>query len=249
MLNACHHSDLAGEAFELTNNQECPTCRGLNIIQQIASGLSYLHSIGLAHLDLSSRNILLNSRGQAKITDVAIGKLVESMHAEFTAPVIESAAWCAPERRGLGGKCGLPSDIWSLGTILWEVVTPPAAPSFFHTPPFVLLYHSAVIYTIAGVLAYPVICFANSDTPHDSLTKAEIIQCCFQEILSGLQDVFQVCKMEPPSRNAQLSPLKVPDEASQEVADMIGQCRAADPADRPTIGAFCNWLELQQLMN
>ena len=95
-------------------------CRGQQVIQEIALGLNFVHSKGIAHNDLKSSNVLLHSTEGAKITDVALGKLLADASEEFSAPRIQSIAWCAPERRAFD-KCSLQSDIYALGVIIWEV--------------------------------------------------------------------------------------------------------------------------------
>ena len=64
--------------------------------------------------------MVLHTTEGAKIVDVALGKLVADASEEFSAPRIQSIAWCAPERRAFD-KCSLQSDIYALGVIIWEV--------------------------------------------------------------------------------------------------------------------------------
>lgn len=87
----------------------------------VASGLHYLHSRTppVVHRDIKSPNILVMD-GLAKIADVGIARTMGN--ADMTAQNGFSMAWAAPEvvyRRRATEKI----DIWSLGVIIWEVVS------------------------------------------------------------------------------------------------------------------------------
>lgn len=53
-------------------------CRGKTIALDIALGLRYLHKHDIVHLDLKSPNVLLNSSGQAKISDVGLARTLHT---------------------------------------------------------------------------------------------------------------------------------------------------------------------------
>ena len=94
---------------------------GKDVLMGIASGLNYLHSRRppVVHRDIKSPNILL-ADNVAKIADVGIART--KMESDMTAQRGFTIAWAAPEvvyRRRATEKI----DIWSLGIILWEVVT------------------------------------------------------------------------------------------------------------------------------
>lgn len=93
-------------------------CRGGKIAQDIAAGLIYLHSLGIAHLDIKSPNILF-MHGVAKIADVGLGKVVHpGRNPMATHP---GTFLYAPPEQLLGRECGFFSDMWSFGTVLWEI--------------------------------------------------------------------------------------------------------------------------------
>lgn len=52
--------------------------RGKQIISNILQGLEYLHGLGIAHLGLTSHNVMLDKEGQAKIANVGLGKFVSA---------------------------------------------------------------------------------------------------------------------------------------------------------------------------
>lgn len=51
------------------------SCRGREVALSVLRGLSFMHSRRLAHLDLKSKNILLDAYGRAKICDVGLSKI------------------------------------------------------------------------------------------------------------------------------------------------------------------------------
>ena len=94
--------------------------RGQKTALSVAKGLCFLHSKNIAHLDMKTPNILLNENLAAKIADVGLGKLVAGPGPIATQ--MGSPMWASPEQLQ-GYECGLASDIFSFGTILWEVCT------------------------------------------------------------------------------------------------------------------------------
>ena len=94
---------------------------GKEVLEGTASGLHYLHSRRppVVHRDIKSPNILLMD-GVAKIADVGIARTKAA--SDMTAQRGFTIAWAAPEvvyRRRATEKI----DIWSLGVIIWEVVS------------------------------------------------------------------------------------------------------------------------------
>lgn len=95
-------------------------CRGWSIAEGIAEGVAYLHSKGIRHSDLKSPNILLTSDLTPKISDVGLLRLMTGSEASLSAK--SSLHWTAPEQKD-GESGSFPSDVWSLGAILWELCT------------------------------------------------------------------------------------------------------------------------------
>ncbi|MES9877979.1 MAG: serine/threonine-protein kinase [Candidatus Sedimenticola sp. PURPLELP] len=96
----------------------------LKLLSQIAGCLSYVHSQGLVHRDIKPSNILFRSDGTPVLTDFGIAKLVQTDNdLTITGTVMGSPHYLSPELaqgvRKLDGR----SDIYSLGVILYEMLT------------------------------------------------------------------------------------------------------------------------------
>ncbi|KAK9794669.1 hypothetical protein WJX73_004931 [Symbiochloris irregularis] len=95
--------------------------RGQSVALDIAMGLRYLHDHDIVHLDLKSPNVLLNSSGQAKISDVGLARTLLTRTHISTLPG-GTFDWQAPETL-TGSGTSFPADIWSMGVVLLEIIT------------------------------------------------------------------------------------------------------------------------------
>jgi outer membrane biosynthesis protein TonB len=95
----------------------------LRIGRQSAEGLDAAHRQGIVHRDIKPSNILLDSAGQVKITDFGIAKMLgQATELTQTGSVVGSPHYLSPEQiRGeeLDGR----SDLFSLGVVLYELLT------------------------------------------------------------------------------------------------------------------------------
>jgi len=92
------------------------------IFQQVANALDYAHDQGMLHRDLKPANILLDQSGEAYITDFGIARLLESEEITRTGSILGTPDYMSPEQCE-GKTLTFTSDIYSLGVILFEMLT------------------------------------------------------------------------------------------------------------------------------
>jgi len=110
------------------------------LFTQLAGALAYAHEMNVIHRDIKPSNAMVNSRGELFLTDFGIAKLLEST-AQFTATgaITGTPAYMSPEQ-AQGEKLDSRSDIYSLGIVLYEMVTG-KVPFEAETPLAVILKH------------------------------------------------------------------------------------------------------------
>lgn len=94
---------------------------GLDIAIQIADALEAAHAMDIVHRDIKPDNVMITKDGGVKVTDFGIARLGGStMTAE--GDVLGTFAYMSPEQ-AKGGRVDLRSDIFSLGVVLYEMLT------------------------------------------------------------------------------------------------------------------------------
>lgn len=112
----------------------------IDITKQIAAGLSYAHKHHIIHRDIKPHNILMTPDGVAKIADFGIAKAMsESIDDDSEEMVMGSVHYFSPEQ-ARGGYVDEKSDIYSLGIVMYEMLTG-RVPFDAETPVQVALMH------------------------------------------------------------------------------------------------------------
>ena len=94
----------------------------IGLALQVAHALSFAHDRGLVHRDVKPQNVLLNDDGQAKVTDFGIARSLDVHGVTQTGTVLGTSDYIAPEQ-ARGQKVDPKTDIYSLGAVLYELLT------------------------------------------------------------------------------------------------------------------------------
>jgi len=99
----------------------------LAIVPKICEALQYAHGQGILHRDIKPENILLDARGQVKIADFGIAKLVGEDKPDVTLTAtgtsIGTPHYMAPEQLEKPSEVDHRADIYSLGVVFYEMLT------------------------------------------------------------------------------------------------------------------------------
>jgi serine/threonine protein kinase len=99
-----------------------PVDKALDIAAQVSQGLAYAHEHGIVHRDVKPSNIMVANDGHVKITDFGIARMASASVRTQTGMVVGSPKYMSPEQV-MGKEIDQRSDIFSLGVMLYEILT------------------------------------------------------------------------------------------------------------------------------
>ncbi len=101
---------------------QLPIGKSISISKQICEGLAEAHKLGVVHRDLKSNNIMIDKEGNVRIMDFGIARSLEAKGITGAGVMIGTPEYMSPEQVE-GKDVDQRSDIYSLGVILYEMVT------------------------------------------------------------------------------------------------------------------------------
>ncbi len=115
---------VAGQSLrELLARERVSFRRGVELLAGAAEAVHAAHQQGLVHRDLKPGNILIDDRGQPRVVDFGLA-VHESRQALLNGDVAGTPAYMAPEQvRGEAHRLDGRTDVWSLGVVLYEMLT------------------------------------------------------------------------------------------------------------------------------
>ena len=124
---------------EVSDGKPLGLRRALRLGMDVAKGMTVAHQVGIVHRDLKPANVLINDEGVVKIVDFGVAAAQHQGDTQLTKTgyVIGSPKYMAPEQI-LGKKVDERADIYSLGVIMYEMLT--------GTPPYHRGDHMSVMY-------------------------------------------------------------------------------------------------------
>ncbi len=110
----------------LTREKQLPVGDALRIAREAASGLDYAHRHGVIHRDIKPENLLLTADGQVLVADFGIGRAMEGAggaeRLTETGMIVGTPAYMSPEQSAGERDLDARTDIYSLGTVLYEML-------------------------------------------------------------------------------------------------------------------------------
>jgi serine/threonine-protein kinase len=102
-----------------------PPCQAAAILAPICRAVHYAHQRGVLHRDLKPSNILIDAEGRPHVSDFGLAKRVEAEdELTLSGAVLGTPSYMSPEQAaGKRGSLGPASDVYSLGTILYQMLT------------------------------------------------------------------------------------------------------------------------------
>lgn len=127
-INGVNLRELVNRADELGESIPEPVC--LYIVAEVCKGLDYAHSkraadgepLGIVHRDVSPHNILVSFDSEVKIVDFGIAKAALNVSNTQFGTLKGKVTYMSPEQ-ALGKPIDARADIFSLGTVLYELIT------------------------------------------------------------------------------------------------------------------------------
>ncbi len=162
-----------------------PVHEALRIARQIAEALQQAHAAGVVHRDIKPQNILFSRDGKVKVTDFGIAIAGDGATVTVGDTIIGSVQYISPEQ-ARGELAGKQSDLYSLGIVLYEMVTG-KVPFTGESPVAVAMKHiqeqivppSRIVDSIPDSVEQIILKAVQKDSGERYLTAAELLEDLF----------------------------------------------------------------------
>lgn len=113
--------------------------RAIEVVRQVCDALAYAHEQGVIHRDIKPSNILIDSAGQVKVADFGLARLDRpsdsaAMTLSHTGAFMGTPAYTAPEQARDAAHVDHRADLYSLGVLLYEMLTGELPRGVFQPP-------------------------------------------------------------------------------------------------------------------
>jgi serine/threonine protein kinase len=121
-----------GQGLRLLIGQPIDVEKFQTLARQMAEALSVAHGAGLVHRDVKPENIMVRDDGYVKVLDFGLARLdpaarqavaTQTATATGTQSLVGTVRYMSPEQTKAGAVVGTPSDVFSLGIVLYELAT------------------------------------------------------------------------------------------------------------------------------
>ncbi len=99
-----------------------PAREAVRIARDVARGLACAHRAGIVHRDIKPANVMLTAEGEVKILDFGLAALAGDERLTRTGATMGTVPYMSPEQVR-GDEVGPQTDIWSLGVVLYQMIT------------------------------------------------------------------------------------------------------------------------------
>lgn len=106
----------------IQRHHHIPVEKTLHIMEQVTSAIEHAHQHGIIHRDIKPQNILIDENDNVKITDFGIATALSATTITQTNSVLGSVHYLSPEQ-ARGGMANKKSDVYSLGIVMFELLT------------------------------------------------------------------------------------------------------------------------------
>jgi hypothetical protein len=210
-----------------------------DIVEQIAEALDYAHERGIIHRDVKPSNVLMDRGQWVLLSDFGLAKMVEgSIQLTGSGVGVGTPAYMAPEQ-GQGLKVDRRADIYSLGIILYEMVTG-GVPYSAETPMAVVVKH------ITEPLPLPhdvnpdvpeeverVILKALAKTPDDRYETAGKMAAALRKVVAGLDTAIAEAVPAPAPSGIIGAPVAAPTILEEGGATQVVPAPVETPPPQP----------------